>query len=152
VPFVTPEQAASCPLRVIRYRFVWCPLRAMSAVPRKPTLGSSTITIAMGHKPTCRLILFDHLVSELLEMQRHLEAQRLGGLGTAHLLRVVAPLASRVSVFGRVQSPISEGPMHLPVLGSRYRPRPQTKKFVADDDVTELLGKAFVSRSKSCPP
>ena len=36
--------------RVIRYRFVWCPLRAMSAVPRKPTLGSTAISAAMGHR------------------------------------------------------------------------------------------------------
>ena len=28
--------------------FVWCPLRAMSAVPRKPTLGSSGVSVVTG--------------------------------------------------------------------------------------------------------
>jgi hypothetical protein len=39
---------------------------------------------ALGHKrthaPQQNRSLFDQLVSELLELQRHLEAQRLGGL------------------------------------------------------------------------
>src|SRR6266566_3409069 len=34
----------------------------------------------MTHSRHAAKQLFDHLVSELLEMQRHLEAQRLGGL------------------------------------------------------------------------
>jgi hypothetical protein len=52
---------------VIRYRFVWCPLRTMYAVPRKPTLGSTAIPPAMGqkwtHAPQQTAFLFDSIRS-----------------------------------------------------------------------------------------
>jgi len=50
-----------------------CPL-----YPQKRTCAVHQPMSALGQKQTSRL--FDHLVSELLEVQRHIEAQRLGGL------------------------------------------------------------------------
>jgi hypothetical protein len=49
---ITATLSARLPPWVIRYRCAWRPLRAMSAVPRKPTLGSSTVSVVTGQKRT----------------------------------------------------------------------------------------------------
>src|SRR5712691_142092 len=43
-------------------------------------------TAGPSHYPTCRDPSFDHLVGALLKMQRHVEAERLGGLEVDHQL------------------------------------------------------------------
>src|SRR5262245_26803926 len=54
------------------------PQKAMSALPPKADMCGAIAYVCYG--PKADIALFDHLVSELLEMHRHVEAQRFGCL------------------------------------------------------------------------
>jgi hypothetical protein len=59
----------------------------MSALPPKATSNATYAMSATGQKRTIRLLL-DHLVGALLNMKRHVESERLGGLDIDNQLKL----------------------------------------------------------------
>ena len=59
-------------------------VRSMSGLPLQADLHTSVSpglkSASYGHMQCSKTHLFDHLVRELLDRQRHLKAKRLGGL------------------------------------------------------------------------
>jgi hypothetical protein len=116
----------------------------------------------LGHKPTCPMILFDHLVSELLEMQRHVEAQRLGGLEIDDQLKLCRHLQWKIgrllTIEDAVDVPCRQAKPFAANIGRRQRKAPAIFQGSVDRGMLSLpypcpfiVLSVFLKRRR-CPP
>src|SRR6516162_1296291 len=82
-----------------------------SGHPRRPwhlrAGGGAVHSIKSGHSAMRqRTLLFDHLVRELLEMQRHVEAQRLRSLRIDHQLELGRRLDRQLPRFSALEDAV----------------------------------------------
>ena len=80
----------------------------MSALPPKADICSATRDVRFVPKADIGS-LFDHLVGALLEMQRHVEAERLGGLEVDHQLELDRGLDGKLARLRALEDAIDIG-------------------------------------------